>query len=171
MNSQNRDDEMKKKPNVKNGAVIYCRVGNKGHASNLTTQERLCSEHCRRKGMKVKKVFGEREPGSGKNRPSLQRLVSFCRKYKDTTACVIVATANRIARDTHTFFKMRARLADCGIIIQPVDQLEAETASGKLFQAIFDAISEFERQIRSEGIRVGIRAKKKRDESTKKRRG
>ena len=85
-------------------AVIYLRVSSEEQVENfsLGTQEEICRREALRRQFEVVEVFRE-EGRSAKTitgRPTLIKLLEFCRKNRRTVDAVFVYRVDRLSRQT-----------------------------------------------------------------------
>ena len=101
----------------------------------------------------VEKVFQEKVSGKDKNRPQLQLMLDFVREG-DT---VVIHDFSRLARSTKDLLEIVELLNSKGVsIISSKENLDSNTATGKLMLTMIAAINEFERTNMLERQREGI---------------
>ncbi len=143
-------------------AVIYCRVSSKDQVQNLSlpTQQKLCTEYCRRQGWQVDRAFEERgESAKTANRTELKNLLSYCRENKGRVHCVVVYALSRFARDKYDHAVLRAQLHALGITLRSATEPIDDSSSGKLMEGIVAAFAQFDNDVRSERTVLGMKAR------------
>lgn len=141
--------------------IVYTRVSTDEQVLNLSleTQEKSCREYAQRKGYEVKKVFRE-EGVSAKslNRPSLLKLLEYCRENKSDIDAVIVWAISRASRVTSDFLILNTTLRSLGIELDSVTEDISDTPEGKLVSTMMAAIAELDNNQRAKRTEIGIKA-------------
>lgn len=79
-----------------NCAVLYVRVSTDEQANqvqNLPTQERKCTDRCKRDGLTIDKTFTDAESARTAERPQFQAMLDYCRKHKGKITHVVFTQA------------------------------------------------------------------------------
>lgn len=99
-----------------NKAVIYCRVSDPKQmldGNGLKSQERLCREFAKTKGLVVERVFEEKGVSGGndfRKRPAMTKLLQFLDEHPDQAYAVIFDDLKRFARNTWFHLMLRQEL-------------------------------------------------------------
>ena len=78
--------------------ISYCRKSRLQEPEELTRQEQLVKEYCRKKGYKLHKLFSEVGSSVDPNRPQYKLMLEYLTEHTGIT--IIVADYDRIGRDT-----------------------------------------------------------------------
>lgn len=101
----------------------------------------------------IEKWYIEKASAKTANRPKLQEMLDFVREG-DT---IFIHDFSRLARNTADLLKIVESLQQRGVILRSnKEQLDTESATGKLMLTMLAAINEFERAILLERQREGI---------------
>lgn len=106
----------------------------------------------------INKWFTEKVSGKDTNRPQLQAMLDYIREG-DT---VYIHDFSRLARSTKDLLSIVEQLQEKGVqLISAKENLDTNTATGKLMLTMIAAINEFERQNLLERQKEGIAIAKK----------
>lgn len=101
----------------------------------------------------IEKVFEEKISGKDMNRPQLQLMLDFVREG-DT---VFIYDFSRLARSTKDLLHIVEQLQQKNVhLVSDKEQLDTNTATGKLMLTMIGAINEFQREIQREKQAEGI---------------
>jgi len=142
------------------GAVIYVRVSTKEQTENLSlpTKLRACEEYCRRHGYEVLERFCEEgESAKSTDRSQLQDLLTYCRLNKGRVHFVVAFNLTRFARDKYHHFALRSHLQSLGISLRSATEPIDDTSTGKLIEGVLASFAQFDKDVRSDRTRAGIR--------------
>jgi DNA invertase Pin-like site-specific DNA recombinase len=135
-----------------NGHKIgYARVSTA--AQNIDSQvDALYASGCR-------KIFWDKESGIRKERPGWQQLMD----YICPGDVLVVAELSRMTRSLKHLLQVVEDLDDSGVcIISLREHIDTSTATGRCFVSIMGAISQMERELKSERAAAGREAAKAR---------
>ena len=106
------------------------------------------------------KIFTEKITGAQKDRPELNKLISYARN-EDT---ILVSELSRLSRSTKDLFSLIEQFENQGINLKSLKEswLDTSTAQGKLMFTIFAGLSQFERDLASQRTIEGLQAAKAR---------
>ncbi len=137
-------------------AAIYARVSttNKGQDPGMQTRE--LHEYCDRRGWTVAEEFVDAGiSGSKEHRPSLDRLLSMCRRR--LVSAVVVYRYDRFARSLRQLVNALEEFRSLGIdFISLHEGVDTSTPNGRLVFGIFASIAEFERELIRDRVRSGL---------------
>lgn len=105
------------------------------------------------------KIFMEKITGKVRSRPELDKMLSELR----TGDSVIVWKLDRLARSLKDLVSIVGQLKEKGVGFKSLsDNIETNTAQGKLFFHVFGAIAEFEADLIKERTNAGLKAARSR---------
>lgn len=105
------------------------------------------------KNLNIEKIFSEKVSGKNTDRPQLKAMLEYMREG-DT---VYIHDFSRIARSTEDLLALITQFENKGVhLISLKENLDTQTASGKLLVTMIAAINEFERANMLERQREGI---------------
>lgn len=141
-------------------AVLYLRVSSEEQLDNfsLKTQEDICRKEADRRGYSIEKLFKE-EGKSAKTivgRPTLIKLLEYCRKNKRRIGALIVYRLDRLSRQTGDYLAIRKKLNDIGITIISTAEPTGESPTEKLIETILAGFAQLDNDIRGERSRNGM---------------
>ncbi len=141
-------------------AVLYLRVSTEEQLDNfsLKTQEDICRKEADRRGYAIEKIFKE-EGKSAKSivgRPTLIKLLEYCRKNKKRIGALIVYRLDRLSRQTGDYLAIRKRLNDMGITLLSTAEPTGESPTEKLIETILAGFAQLDNDIRAERSRNGM---------------
>lgn len=109
------------------------------------------------KKFEVEKVFSEKISAKDTNRPKLQELIEFAREG-DT---IYIHDFSRLARNTQDLLNIVENLNSKGVaLVSSKENIDTNTATGKLLLTVIGAINEFERLILHERQMEGVKIAK-----------
>ncbi len=136
--------------------AIYLRTSTNRQEKGLEAQRRELIAYCRDKGIDEYQIYEDAGVSGAKSkRPALDALMIDCRQGKVKT--VIVYSFSRFARSTvHLLAALEEfQRLNVGFISQS-ENLDTTSAMGRAFFTIISAISQLERELVSERVRVGL---------------
>lgn len=144
-------------------AVIYLRVSTEEQVDNfsLDTQEEICRKEATKRGYDIIEIFRE-EGKSAKSiagRPTLIKLIDYCRKNKSNIHAVFVYRLDRISRVTGDYLAIRKKLAEKNVAIISATEPTGDSPTEKLVETILAGFAQLDNDIRSERTRNGMRAR------------
>ena len=127
--------------------VGYVRISTKDQ--NTARQDELMER------LGVEKVYTDKVSGKNTDRPELRRMMDFVREGD----VVIVESFSRFARNTRDLLDLMDTLKQEGVqFISMKENIDTESAAGKLMMVLFAALAQFERENllerQAEGIAV-----------------
>lgn len=144
-----------------NCAVLYVRVSTDEQANqvqNLPTQERKCTDRCKRDGLAVEKTFVDAESARTAERPQFQAMLDYCRKHKGKITHVVFTDLSRLARNVGDQSVTLATLRQLGITPVSCDERIEDSAAGKLSVNLLGAVNQFFSDSLSERIKYRMSA-------------
>jgi DNA invertase Pin-like site-specific DNA recombinase len=123
-------------------------------------QTRELREFCDRRGWAVVEEFVDSGiSGSKEHRPSLDRLLSMCRRR--LVSAVVVYRYDRFARSLRQLVNALEEFRSLGIdFISLHEGVDTSTPNGRLVFGIFASIAEFERELIRDRVRSGLASAK-----------
>ena len=143
--------------NQKNRKVVaYCRVSTALQGSGLEAQVRQVRVYCDQMGLKDVEIFtDENQSGAKQNRPALDRMMEAVRDNE--VESVIVPAFSRLARSTTHLLKALDEFKNYNCsFISLSERLDTSTASGKMVFTVLAAVSQLERELIIERVKIGL---------------
>ena len=131
-------------------AIGYVRVSTEGQAQDgvsLEAQRRKIEAWCAANGYTLLDIEIDAGLSGGRadNRPGLQRALTRACTQK---AALVVYSLSRLARSTKDAIAISDRLSKSGAdLVSLTEKIDTTTAAGKLVFHLFNALSEFERNL------------------------
>lgn len=153
-----------KPENIKpKNAVVYLRVSTEEQVDNfsLGTQEEICRKEALRRGFKIIEIFSE-EGRSAKTivgRPTLLKMLEFCRKNKKQISAVFVYRLDRLSRKTQDYLTIRRKLAEYTITLISASEPTGNSPTETLMETIIASFAQHDNDVRSERTKNGMRAR------------
>ncbi|MGB8913824.1 MAG: recombinase family protein [Candidatus Sulfotelmatobacter sp.] len=144
-----------------NCAVLYVRVSTDEQANqvqNLPTQERKCTDRCKRDGLTIDKTFTDAESARTAERPQFQAMLDYCRKHKGKITHVVFTDLSKLARNVGDQSVTLATLRQLGITPVSCDERIEDSAAGKLSVNLLGAVNQFFSDSLSERIKYRMSA-------------
>ncbi|MDZ4662951.1 MAG: recombinase family protein [Pseudomonadota bacterium] len=141
---------------VKRKTVAYCRVSTALQGSGLESQVRQVRVYCEQMGIKDVEIFtDENQSGAKQNRPALDRMMAAVKNNE--VEQVIVPAFSRLARSTTRLLKAldEFKANNCSFISLS-ERLDTSTAAGKMAFTVLAAVSQLERELIIERVKVGL---------------
>jgi site-specific DNA recombinase len=135
-------------------AIAYYKVSsnNQNKKPSVESQQINCGEYAKNNGyMIVKKVLGD----SNNETQAIAELLSLVEEKK--VDYVIAEHPDRISRDQSIFFWLKNKLSKLGVKLRFADIDVNESPAGVLMEGIFNAVNDFDNELRSRQIKKGIR--------------
>jgi len=141
-------------------ALLYLRVSTEEQVDNfsLKTQEDICRREAERRGYVIEKIFRE-EGRSAKTivgRPTLAKLLDYCRKNQKKIGALIVYRLDRLSRQTGDYLTIRNKLKNYGIALISTAEPTGTSPTEKLIETILAGFAQLENDIRGERSRNGM---------------
>jgi DNA invertase Pin-like site-specific DNA recombinase len=138
-------------------AVVYCRVASEPQVggSSLTVQEEMCRRKAEMDGCRVIAVVSEAQSGVTANRDGFKRLMDYVKQNK--AGAVYVSDIARLSRNSNDVFSFQGLLKKHGVSLVTVDDPER-----RFTETILALCADYESRRRSERVRAGIAARRKR---------
>ncbi len=128
-------------------------MANLGYVRVSTTEQNDARQKEALEKYNIDKWFEEKVSGKDTNRKKLQAMLDYCREG-DT---IYVHDFSRLARSTKDLLEIVELLQNKGVhLVSNKENLDTNTATGKLMLTMIAAIAEFERQNLLERQREGI---------------
>lgn len=140
----------------KRKVVAYCRVSTAMQGSGLEAQVRQVRQYCDLMQIKDVEIFtDENQSGAKQNRPALDRMMKAVRENE--VESVIVPAFSRLARSTTHLLKALDEFKEhnCSFISLS-ERLDTSTAAGKMAFTVLAAVSQLERELIIERVKVGL---------------
>ncbi|MFZ3188871.1 MAG: recombinase family protein, partial [Candidatus Sulfotelmatobacter sp.] len=144
-----------------NCAVLYVRLSTDEQANqvqNLPTQERKCTDRCKRDGLTIDKTFTDAESARTAERPQFQAMLDYCRKHKGKITHVVFTDLSKLARNVGDQSVTLATLRQLGITPVSCDERIEDSAAGKLSVNLLGAVNQFFSDSLSERIKYRMSA-------------
>ena len=126
--------------------VAYCRVSTVEQCIDRQIAEI-------KKRFDVEEFFIDKMSGKNRNRPELQRMMSFVRKG-DTVVCTEIS---RFGRNTQDLLFLIEKLAEKGVeFVSLKEQIDTTTPTGKFFLTVIAAMATLQREYILMSQREGI---------------
>lgn len=140
--------------------AIYARVSTNNRGQDPAMQTRELREYCDRRGWTIAEEFVDTGiSGSKEHRPSLDRLLSMCRRR--LVSAVVVYRYDRSARSLRQLVNALEEFRSLGIdFISLHEGVDTSTPNGRLVFGIFASIAEFERELIRDRVRSGLASAK-----------
>src|ERR1035437_10342921 len=144
-------------------AVIYLRVSSEEQVENfsLGTQEEICRREATRRGFEIVEVFRE-EGRSAKTitgRPTLIKLLEFCRKNRRTVDAVFVYRVDRLSRQTADYLAIRKKLAEYGVTLASATEPTGNSPTDKFVETMLAGFAQMDNDVRGERSKNGMKAR------------
>lgn len=136
--------------------IGYCRVSTSTQGTGLEAQVRQVQEYCRYNKMEGVEIYtDENQSGAKASRPGLDKLMAAVRRGE--ICSVIVPSFSRLARSTTHLLKAldEFREYNCSFISLS-ERLDTSTAAGKMAFTVLAAVSQLERELLIERVKVGL---------------
>jgi DNA invertase Pin-like site-specific DNA recombinase len=151
-----REKAMKKEQETKRRAALYARVSTANHHQDPEAQLNDLRAYCARQGWDVAEEFVDRMSGTKQSRPDLNRMMTAAREKRFEV--ILVWKFDRFARSMAHLANALKEFRSLGIeFVSLKDGADTTTSPGRLLFGILASIAEFERDIISERIRMGLR--------------
>jgi DNA invertase Pin-like site-specific DNA recombinase len=141
-------------------AALYARISTLHHGQDPEVQLGEIREFCKRRGFEIVDEYVDTGiSGSRERRPSLDRLMTACRKR--LVDAVVVYRYDRFARSLRQLVNSLEEFRALGIeFISIHEGVDTSTPNGRLVFGIFASIAEFERELIRDRVRSGLAAAK-----------
>jgi site-specific DNA recombinase len=141
-------------------AIAYIRVSSQrqvdegGSLESQTKQVKQYSDsHC----YDLINIFREEgESAKSERRPELQRMLKFCSDKKNGVQIVIIPKIDRLSRNVHDYFNLKVQLSRKGVRLESLGERIEDTPSGRLTEAMFASMAQFDNEIRAERSKGGM---------------
>src|SRR5213592_1199082 len=140
--------------------ALYARVSTVNHGQDPEVQLRELREFCQRRGFEIAVEYVDKGiSGSRERRPSLDKLMTACRKR--LVDAVVVYRYDRFARSLRQLVLALEEFRSLRIdFISLHEGVDTSTPNGRLIFGIFASIAEFERELIRDRVRSGLAAAK-----------
>jgi DNA invertase Pin-like site-specific DNA recombinase len=157
---------------MKKRVFAYCRVSTNLQHTGLESQMRLIKVYFEREGITDYEIFfDENVSGTKASRPGLDRLMAAVKNNEVST--VVVPAFSRFARSTTHLLSALSEFKTRGVgFVSLSEKIDTSTPVGVAIFSILAAVSQLERDLIAERVRVGLanaRAKGKHIGRAKKR--
>jgi DNA invertase Pin-like site-specific DNA recombinase len=136
-------------------AGLYIRVST-ANGQTTDNQRRELESYCQRQGWTVTAVYDDTGvSGSKSDRPALNRLLKDAAKGR--LEVVVVWKIDRLARSVVHLLQVLQQLQASGVgFVAATQQIDTTTAYGRMVLTFLGAVSEFERELIIERVKIGI---------------
>ena len=126
-----------------------------GYVRVSTEEQNTARQEALMEALNVDEIFIDKISGKSRERPELQRMLTFVRKGY----VVVVESISRFARNTKDLLELVEQLTAKGVeFVSKKEAIDTTTPTGKFMLTIFGAVAELEReyilQRQSEGIAI-----------------
>ena len=133
-------------------AALYCRVSTE--EQTVVNQEMRLREWARTKGYDFE-VYSDVISGASKVRPGLDRLMDDVRKWQ--LNCVVVWKLDRLGRSLQHLISLIEEFKYYKVqFVSLTENIDTESANGRLTMHIFGALAEFEREMIVQRTHAGL---------------
>jgi DNA invertase Pin-like site-specific DNA recombinase len=131
-------------------------VSTSTQGTGLEAQIRQVQDYCKFQNLEGVEIFtDENQSGVKASRPGLDRMMAAVRKGEISS--VIVPSFSRLARSTTHLLKALDEFRDYSCsFISLSERLDTSTAAGKMAFTVLAAVSQLERELLIERVRVGL---------------
>ncbi len=138
--------------------ALYARVSTVNHGQDPEVQLRELREFCQRRRFEIAVEYVDKGiSGSRERRPSLDKLMTACRKR--LVDVVVVYRYDRFARSLRQLVLALEEFRSLRIdFISLHEGVDTSTPNGRLIFGIFASIAEFERELIRDRVRSGLAA-------------
>jgi len=146
-------------------AVIYYRVSTEEqaqHGISLEQQKNQCLAYAQQNNIEVIEYFHD-DGVSAKTieRPSLQKLLTYCRRNYKNIDCVIIYKIDRLSRNVNDYSSINMLLTKLSIQLISTTESIDKTPTGKFIGHIMAANAQLDNDIRSERVSSCMRERLK----------
>jgi len=135
-------------------AFLYCRVSTSDQ--NTESQEAELRAYAKARGWKVAKVYKDTMSGGTNSRPALNQLMADIRR-RSTELVVLVWRFDRFARSVSHLLQALETFRELGVeFVSLTEAIDTGSAMGRTVFTILAAISELERSVIRDRVRMGI---------------
>lgn len=136
-------------------AALYARVSTLGQGQDPELQLRELRQHCARQGLEITFEYVD-QVSSARVRPNLEKLLRDADEQQFDA--VVVWKFDRVARSSLELCQILERLKRVNVSFTSLtEQIDTDTAAGKLVFTILGAVAEMERSLIRERVRAGLR--------------
>lgn len=130
-----------------------------GYARVSTAAQNIDSQIDALYAVDCKKVFSDKESGVKTERPGWRQLMDYIREGD----ILVITELSRMTRSLKHLLQVVEELGDRGVdIVSLREHIDTSTATGRCFVSIMGAISQMERELKSERAAAGREAAKAR---------
>lgn len=147
-----------KKVNRNKIVVAYCRsatIDQSGCRNTLKQQQEKCLQEAKSDGFRRVKVITEVANGSSLKRRGIQTLIKLVKENR--VSSVYAVDIERLSRNTTDYFTLKRLFDRHGVELKIID---SPSATQKFIEVAMASLSEYQRDIQSEKIKMGIKRKK-----------
>ncbi len=144
------------KQNQKRKIFLYARVSLDTQSTGLESQVRALRQYCTMNSITEPELFtDENQSGAKSSRPALDRMMAAIRNNEVDK--VVVYSLSRLGRSTTHLLKCMDELNKFGVkFISLSERLETETPAGRMIFTVLAAVSQLERELISERVKLGL---------------
>lgn len=147
---------------TKHFAVIYARVSSHKQMTKgdgLGSQETRCREFAKHRGLEVVEVFRDDASGGLIDRPGMQAMLKFLRKFSRDGIVVLIDDVSRLARDLSAHLALRSAISNAGGTLESPSIEFGEDSDSILVENLLASVSQHQRQKNGEQTKNRMRAR------------
>lgn len=139
-------------------AVGYIRVSTSTQVEegfSLDAQRRKIEAYCMARGWDLVTTYSDEGISATKRRPGFEQMVIDV--LADGVSHVVALKLDRLGRSAVDLLNLYQSLEDKGVALVTIeDSIDTSTAHGRMLRTILAAVSEFERELISERVKIGM---------------
>ena len=143
-------------------AVIYVRVSDSRQVDNtsLASQEEICRQWCRSKGIEVERVFTDAgESAKTADRTEFQRMFSYLGRMRGRITDLVIYKMDRFSRNVADTALYAAQLQSLGVQLHSATENLSNTPIGRATQGILAVMAQFDNETRGERALNGMKSR------------
>lgn len=137
-----------------NKVALYARVSTDQQSTGLESQVRILKDYCEKNEITNYEIFMDEEiSGTKSSRPALDRMMVAV-KTKDVTSVVVYSSSRFAKSTTHLLNALQVFKDNDVFFISLTEKIDTSTPVGLAIFSILAAISQIERDLIAERVRV-----------------